>query len=64
MPLYVLNDLYFKTTYSIRPHFLGPIGGLKMEGLLYKFSNPCDVAKPICQFTQQLFSHHGMACEV
>ena len=31
----VLNDPYFKTTYNIRPHFLGPMGGLKVEGLLY-----------------------------
>ncbi len=31
----VLNDLYFKTTCNIRPHFLGPMGGLKIEGLLY-----------------------------
>ena len=34
VPLCVLN-LYFKTTCNIRPHFLGPIGGLKIEGLLY-----------------------------
>ncbi len=31
----MLNDLYFKTTCNIRPHFLGPIGGLKIEGPLY-----------------------------
>ncbi len=31
----VLNNLYFKTTCNIRPHFLGPIGGLKIEGPLY-----------------------------
>ncbi len=31
----VLSDLYFKTTCNIRPHFLGPMGGLKMEELLY-----------------------------
>ncbi len=31
----MLNDLYFKTTYNITPHFLGPTGGLKIEGLLY-----------------------------
>ncbi len=31
----VLNDLYFKTTCNIRPHFLGPMGGLKIEGLRY-----------------------------
>ncbi len=30
----VLNYLYFKTTCNIRPHFLGPMGGLKMEGPL------------------------------
>ncbi len=35
VPLCVLNDLYFKTTCNIRPHFLGPKGGLKIEGLLY-----------------------------
>ena len=29
------NGLYFKTTYSIRPHLLGPIGGLKIERSLY-----------------------------
>ncbi len=27
----VLNDLCFKTTCNIRPHFLGPIGGLKIK---------------------------------
>ena len=32
----VLNDLYFKTTCNIR-HFLGPVGGLKIEGPLYWF---------------------------
>ncbi len=37
VPLCVLNDLYFKTTCNIRPHFLGPMGGLKIEGLLYKY---------------------------
>ncbi len=26
---------YFRTTCNIRPRFLGPIGGLKIEGLLY-----------------------------
>ncbi len=31
----VLNGLYFKTTSNIRPHFLGPKGGLKIEGPLY-----------------------------
>ncbi len=31
----VLNDLYFKTTCNIRPHVLGPMGGLKIEGPLY-----------------------------
>ena len=31
----MLNDLYFKTTCNIRPYFLGPIGGLKIEGPLY-----------------------------
>ncbi len=31
----MLNDLYFKTTCMIRPLFLGPIGGLKIEGPLY-----------------------------
>ena len=31
---YVLNDLYFKTTCNIRPRFLGPMGGLKIEGPL------------------------------
>ncbi len=30
----VLNDLYFKTTCNIRPHFLRPMGGLKIEGPL------------------------------
>ncbi len=32
----MLNDLYFKTTCNIKPHFLGPIGGLKIEGPLYQ----------------------------
>ncbi len=30
----MLNDLYFKTTCNKRPHFLGPMGGLKLEGQL------------------------------
>ncbi len=33
----VLNYIYFKTTCNISPHFLGPLGGLKIEGLLYTF---------------------------
>ncbi len=33
----MLNDLYFKTTCNIRPLFLGPMGGLKIEGPLYIF---------------------------
>ncbi len=32
---FVLNDLYFKTTCNIRLHFLGHMGGLKIEGPLY-----------------------------
>ncbi len=43
VPFCVLNDLYFETTCNIRPHFLGPMGGLKIEGLLYK---------PICLMWQ------------
>ena len=31
----VLNNLSFKTAYNIRPHFLGPMGGLKIERPLY-----------------------------
>ncbi len=31
----MLNDLHVKTTCNIRPHFLGPMGGLKIEGPLY-----------------------------
>ncbi len=31
----VLLNLYFKTTCNIRPHFHGPMGGLKIEGPLY-----------------------------
>ncbi len=31
----MLNDLYFKTTCNIKPHLLGPMGGLKIEGPLY-----------------------------
>ena len=31
----VLNDFYFKTTCNIRPHLLGPMSGLKIEGPLY-----------------------------
>ena len=36
----MLNDLYFKTTCNIRPHFIGPMGGLKIEGPLYLKSKP------------------------
>ncbi len=32
----MLNDLYFKTTCHIRPHLLGPMGGLKIEGPMYR----------------------------
>ncbi len=32
---FLSNDLYFKTTCHIRPHLLGPMGGLKIEGPLY-----------------------------
>ena len=31
----VSNDLYFKTTCNIRTHFLGPMRGLKIDGLWY-----------------------------
>ncbi len=31
----MLKDLYFKTTCNIRAHFLGPMGGLNIEGPLY-----------------------------
>ncbi len=31
----MLNDLYFKTTCNIRPHFLSPMAGLKIVGPLY-----------------------------
>ncbi len=40
----MLNDLYFKTTCNIRPHFLGPMGGLKIEGPLYIYGSE-DVRK-------------------
>ncbi len=30
------NDLYLKTTCNIRPRFLGSMGGLKIEGPLYR----------------------------
>ncbi len=33
--LLVLSNLYFKTTCNIRPHFLCPMAGLKIEGPLY-----------------------------
>ncbi len=42
VPLCVLNDLYFKTTCNIRPLFLRPMDGLKVEGLLY-----CDKDHPM-----------------
>ncbi len=32
VPFCVLNNLYFKTTCNIRAHFVGPMGGLKIEG--------------------------------
>ncbi len=45
LPLNVLplpvHDLYFKTTCNIRPHFLRPMGGLKIEGhcrLLWRYA--------------------------
>ncbi len=41
----VLNDLYFKTICNIRPQFLGPMGGLKMEGPLYLQRIDMEVAK-------------------
>ncbi len=33
--LNMLNDLYFMTTFNIRPHFHGPMSGLKIEGPPY-----------------------------
>ncbi len=39
----LLNDLYFKTTCNIRPHFLGPMGGLRIEGPLYKQTGPIGI---------------------
>ncbi len=36
----MLNELYFMTTFIIRPHFLGPMGGLKIERPLYMFRQP------------------------
>ncbi len=39
--LCTVNDLYFKTTCNIRPHFLGPMGGLKIKGPLYLQSCTC-----------------------
>ncbi len=36
----VLNDLCFKTTCNIRPHFLGPMSGLKIEEPLYIYRTP------------------------
>ncbi len=29
------NGLYFKITYNIRPNFLGPMGGLKIEATVH-----------------------------
>ncbi len=41
---FLCNDLYFKTTCNIRPHFLGPMGGLKIEGPLYvKLLSNCHI---------------------
>ena len=37
----VLNDLHFKTTCNVRPHFIGPMGGLKIEGPLYQCASAC-----------------------
>ncbi len=33
--IFCIKSLYFKTTCNIRPHFLVPKGGLKIEGPLY-----------------------------
>ncbi len=38
----MLNDLYFKTTCNIRPHFPVPMGGLKIEGPLYNLNVLCN----------------------
>ncbi len=43
----MLNDLYFKTTCKIRPHFLGPMGGLKIEGPLSVLAMP-DESEEVC----------------
>ncbi len=44
----MLNDHYFKTTCNIRPHFLCPMGGLKIEGPLYVFI--CTILSRLPQF--------------
>ena len=40
VPFCVLEDLYFKTTCNIWPHFLRPMGSLKIEVPLYCLLNP------------------------
>ncbi len=44
-----LNDLYFKTTCNIRPHLLGPMGGLKIEGTLYKYNTGIGLYRNLIQ---------------
>ncbi len=51
----MLNDLYFKTTCNIRPHFLGPMGGLKIEGPLYVCFCGCISSKPTIMFILDSF---------
>ncbi len=51
----MLNDLYFKTTCNIRPHFLGPMGGLNIEGPLYYIQWSLSLRTPSEEYMYNLF---------
>ncbi len=54
----MLNDVYFKTTCNIRPHFLGLMGGLKMEGALYMYG----LNSKLCIGTTEEANHFTLVC--
>ncbi len=58
----MLNYLYFKTTCSIRSHFLGPMGGLKIKGPLYVVVTSIShtvLTFEICMTNKKKIPEHG-----
>ncbi len=58
----VLNHLYFKTTCNIRPRFLGPMGGLKIEVPLHSIKVPYTIQTFVEIVTLLCLYVHVSAC--